>query len=116
MLLQVHVPLPVPGPLQTVPPVHPEQHRRRGHRALPSVHQPGDRVPLRDGHRGEAASGAHQARAHAHVEDSPEHRQPRGVLEGAAHALLQRVRAAQLRGRQKILHSGKQREIINLQC
>ena len=94
------------GPLQEVPPESAEQHRRRGHRHVPAVHQPRHRVPLRDGHRRKAATAEHQARLDAHVQDLAEHRQPRRVLEGAAHGLLQRFCQKQLRSRQEILHPG----------
>lgn len=48
-------------------------------------------VPPRDGHRESAHPAAREARSDAHVQDPAEHRQPRGVLQGAAHVALQRL-------------------------
>jgi len=92
--------------MQEVPPKSAEQHRRRRHRHVLAVHQPRHRLPVRDGHRGEAAAAEHQARVNAHVQDLAEHRQPRRVLQRAAHGLLQRFCQKQLRGRKAFLHPG----------
>jgi hypothetical protein len=46
-------------------------------------------VTARDGHRLPAGAGAAAPRADAGLQDPAEHRQPRGVLQGAAHAALQ---------------------------
>lgn len=92
--------------MQEVPPKSAEQHRRRGHRHVLAVHQPSHRLPLRDGDRREAAASEHQAWLDADVQDLAEHRQPRRVLEGAAHGLLQRFCQKQLRSRKAFLHPG----------
>ena len=75
--------------MQTLPPEPAEQHRGRGHGHVPTLHQPCHRITLRDGHRGEAASPEHQTWSDADVQDFAKHCQPCGVLEGAAHGLLQ---------------------------
>ena len=61
---------------------------------------------VRDGYRGPAAGAADQAGPHAHVQDPAEHRQPRGVQQGAAHAGLQRLPEVKLRGRQTVRGRG----------
>lgn len=53
------------------PALPPEQHRGRGQRHVPALHQPRHRVPVRGGHPGQETPAPHRARPQAHVQGEP---------------------------------------------